>query len=138
LEADLAGSLKYGFGEFGEPVLRGWRHGNSPTAPGKRGSTSDSPGFPRSPLWPSTRGQGPEFLYFRWRMMCLLNQFPASGLSGGSPYTGLPARLGLFKDGAWKRVDSTDVGLSGKELSAAAFKSRFGDLPPLQDTAFNH
>jgi hypothetical protein len=48
-----------------------------------------------------------------------------------------PGEAWAFEDGKWERVDSADVGLSSKELSPAAFKSRFGDLPPLPLTAFS-
>lgn len=61
---------------------------------------------------------------------------PGVWIENGAPVYWAPGEAWAFEDGKWRRVHSTDVGLASKELSPEAFKSRFGDLPPLPATAF--
>jgi len=48
-----------------------------------------------------------------------------------------PGEAWAFSEGAWKRVDSTDVGMNGRVMSKEAFGAMFPSLPALSSNAFN-
>jgi hypothetical protein len=52
----------------------------------------------------------------------------------GDPAVWSPDVAFVFRDGAWREVNSAEVGMNGRVLSEAEFVSRFGErplLPPL-------
>ncbi len=52
------------------------------------------------------------------------------------PVRWLPGEAWAFIDGAWKRVDSSDVGNNGAELDKSSFEAAFGRLIALPAIAF--
>jgi hypothetical protein len=59
-------------------------------------------------------------------------------LAGYSAFEGAPCRYApgggaawSFKDGAWYSVNSSEVFMHAAKLSAARFRTMFGDLPPI-------
>lgn len=48
----------------------------------------------------------------------------------------MPGEAWAFIDGAWEAVNSSDVGMSARPVTATALAERFPDTPPLPSAAF--
>lgn len=48
----------------------------------------------------------------------------------GEPAVFSPAGAFAFRDGAWVPVNSAEVAMDARPLSADAFRAKFGELPP--------